>query len=168
MSDLFEKSIHTLELPRVLEMLSQQAVTEEGRARGLTLRPSTDRDEVEYRLQETEAAVYCMNVRGTPSFSGIRPVADSLLRAEMGGMLNTRELLAIASVLRAARAAKEYGEGEGNKTVIDHLFDGLHSNRSFEERITSSIVGEDEIADSASAELASIRRHIRAASGKGN
>lgn len=166
MSDLFEKSIHTLELPRVLEMLSQQAVTEEGRARGLTLRPSTDRDEVEYRLQETEAAVYCMNVRGTPSFSGIRPVADSLLRAEMGGMLNTRELLAIASVLRAARAAKEYGEGEGNKTVIDHLFDGLHSNRSFEERITSSIVGEDEIADSASAELASIRRHIRAASGK--
>lgn len=166
MNDLFEKSIHMLELPRVLELLSQQAVTEEGRARGLLLRPSEDRDEVEYRLLETDAAVYCMNMRGTPSFSGIRPVADSLLRAEMGGMLNTRELLAIASVLRAARAAKDYGEGEGSRTVIDHLFDGLHSNRGFEERITGSIVGEDEIADSASAELASIRRHIRAASGK--
>lgn len=166
MNDLFEKSIHMLELPRVLELLSQQAVTEEGRARGLLLRPSEDRDEVEYRLLETDAAVYCMNMRGTPSFSGIRPVADSLLRAEMGGMLNTRELLAIASVLRAARAAKDYGEGEGSRTVIDHLFDGLHSNQGFEERITGSIVGEDEIADSASAELASIRRHIRAASGK--
>ena len=31
MSDLFEKSMATLELPRVLELLSSQAVTDEGR-----------------------------------------------------------------------------------------------------------------------------------------
>ena len=33
-------------------------------------------------------------------------------------------------------------------------------------RITNSILGEDEIADSASPELASIRRHMRAAEAK--
>ena len=33
MTDLFEKSIQTLELPRVLEKLAEQAVTEEGKDR---------------------------------------------------------------------------------------------------------------------------------------
>ena len=37
MSELFEKSIQTLELPRVLEMLAGCAVTEEGRERCRTL-----------------------------------------------------------------------------------------------------------------------------------
>ena len=35
MSELFEKSIHILELPRVLEKLSDQAVTEEGKVVGI-------------------------------------------------------------------------------------------------------------------------------------
>lgn len=166
MTELFEKSMRTLELPRVLSMLAEQAVTEEGKERALALRPAVEMDEVSYRLKETNAAVVCINMRGTPSFSGVKPVSSALLRAEMGGTLNTRELLGIAAVLRAARSAKEYGDGEGKGTVIDHLFRGLRIYRQFEEKITSSIVGEDEIADSASPELASIRRHIRATSGK--
>ena len=35
MNELFEKSIQTLELPRVLEMLAGCAVTDEGRERAL-------------------------------------------------------------------------------------------------------------------------------------
>ena len=46
MTDLFEKSIHTLELPRVLELLADQAVTEEGKQRCLALRPMTDAGDV--------------------------------------------------------------------------------------------------------------------------
>ena len=42
MNELFEKSIQTLELPRVLEMLAGCAVTVEGRERALSLRPITD------------------------------------------------------------------------------------------------------------------------------
>ena len=33
MNDLFEKSIHTLELPRVLALLANQTVTDEGKER---------------------------------------------------------------------------------------------------------------------------------------
>ena len=85
----------------------------------------------------------------------------------MGGALNTRELLDIAAVLRAARSAREYGEGdERKKTCIDHLFRSLTANRFLEDKITGSIVGEEEIADAASPELASIRRHIRATASK--
>ena len=168
MTDLFEKSIHTLELPRVLEKLAEQAVTEEGKDRCLALRPLTDVDDVQRALDETTAAVNMTALRGSPSFSGVRPVGASLQRANMGGALNTRELLDIAAVLRSARSAKEYGEGEGDraKTCIDHLFRSLTSNRFLEERIIGAIVGEDEIADAASPELASIRRHIRATASK--
>ena len=167
MTELFEKSIHTLELPKVLDLLAAQAVTEEGKRRARELRPETDPDEVAKRLKETSAAVDMMVLRGSPSFSGIRPVAGSLQRADMGGSLNTRELMDIARVLGAARSVKDYGDGDSDKkTVIDYLFRSLHPNRFLEDKITTSIVGDGELADSASPELASIRRHMRATESK--
>ena len=165
MSELFEKSIQTLELPRVLELLSQCAVTQEGKERCLQLRPMTDPEEVARAQEETTAAVKMLVVRGTPGFSGVKPVGASLQRADMGGSLSTRELMDVAAVLRAARSAGEYGEGE-EKSAISHLFRALTPNRFLEDRITNSILGEEEIADSASPELASIRRHMRSAEAK--
>ncbi len=168
MTDLFEKSMQILELPQVLERLAEQAVTEEGKERCLALRPLTDADDVRHRLAETSAAVDLMTLSGSPSFSGVKPVGASLQRANIGGALNTRELLEIAAVLRAARSAKEYADGRTgvSKTCIDHLFASLTPNRYLEEKITGSIVGEGEIADSASPELADIRRHIRSTAAK--
>ena len=57
MTELFEKSIHTLELPKVLDLLAAQAVTEEGKRRARELRPETDPDEVAKRLKESSGAV---------------------------------------------------------------------------------------------------------------
>ena len=42
MSELFEKSIRTLELPAVLELLARHAGSDEAKARCLRLRPATD------------------------------------------------------------------------------------------------------------------------------
>lgn len=167
MTDRFEKSMQTLELPRVLDMLADQAVTEEGKDKARCLRPETDPVEVTALLAETTAAVEKMVLGGSPAFAGVRPVAGSLQRANMGGSLNTRELLDIAKVLAAARSAKEYGEGDAEKkTPIDVLFHSLRPNRFLEDKITGSIVGDGELADSASPELASIRRHMRATESK--
>ena len=167
MTDRFEKSMQTLELPRVLDMLADQAVTEEGKDKARRLRPETDPVEVTALLAETTAAVEKMVLGGSPAFAGVRPVAGSLQRANMGGSLNTRELLDIAKVLAAARSAKEYGEGNAEKkTPIDVLFHSLRPNRFLEDKITGSIVGDGELADSASPELASIRRHMRATESK--
>lgn len=71
--------------------------------------------EVTALLAETTAAVEKMVLGGSPAFAGVRPVAGSLQRANMGGSLNTRELLDIAKVLAAARSAKEYGEGDAGE-----------------------------------------------------
>ena len=104
--ELFEKSIETLELPRVLELLAAEATTQEAKERSLCLRPFTDPDDVERALSETSAAVDLISLRGAPYFGGVKPVSASLRRADMGGSLNTRELLDIAAVLRCARGCK--------------------------------------------------------------
>ena len=167
MSDLFDKSIRTLELPRVLELLSEQAVSAEAKQRALCLRPETEPEEVLRLLDQTDAARNLIGLRGSPSFSGVKPVAEALDRADRGGALNTRELLTIADLLTAARRAKEYFNDEAaEKTAIDHLFLSLHGNRFLEEKIKRAIPDEDTIADAASTELADIRRHMRAAQAK--
>ena len=163
----FEKSIRTLELPAVLEMLAQQAVGDTAKERARELRPSGESAEVRRRLAETTAAKTMMTVRGSPSFSGIKDVRPSLSRADLGGALNTRELLDIARVLQCARLVRGYvAEDSVGKTCIDHLFYGLHANKFLEEKISTSIAGEDEIADGASSELATIRRQMRAAAAR--
>lgn len=165
--DFYEKSLNILELPTVLEMLAAEAVTDGGREACFKLRPSADRLEVKNRLAETSAAKEMMVVRGSPSLSGIKDIRPSLSRADLGGSLNTIELLNIARVLQCARLVKGYtSDDKLGKSCIDHLFAALHANRFLEEKITGSIVGEDDIADSASSELANIRRKIRAASAR--
>ena len=167
MSDLFDKSIRTLELPRVLELLSEQAVSAEARQRALRIRPETEPEEVLRLLDQTDAARNLIGLRGSPSFSGVKPVAEALDRADRGGALNTRELLTIADLLTAARRAKEYFNDEAaEKTAIDHLFLSLHGNRFLEGKIKRAIPDEDTIADAASTELADIRLHMRAAQAK--
>lgn len=165
--DFYEKSLNTLELPAVLQMLAAEAVSDGAKEAALKLLPSDDKHEVKRRLDETSSAKTMMVVRGSPSFSGVKDVRASLSRADLGGSLNTLELLSIARVLQCSRLVKAYiADDAVGKTTIDYLFSALHANRFLEEKITSSIVGEDEIADSASSELANIRRKIRAASAR--
>ena len=167
MSELFDKSIRTLELPAVLELLADQAVSAAAKDRCRRLTPETEAEEVLRLLDQTDAARAMIGLRGRPSFSGVKPVAEALDRADRGGSLNNHELLTIADLLTAARRCKEYFNDEAaEKTAIDHLFLSLHGNRFLEEKIKRCLPDEDTVADAASTELADIRRHMRAAQAK--
>ena len=168
MSELFEKSIRTLELPAVLEKLAAKAVSQAAKDRCLKLTPSTDVEEVLRLLDETDAAKERLGLHGSPSFSGVKDVSAALTRADHGGMLNTRELLDIAGVLTASRRVSDYdAQRQGEETVLDRLFASLHTNKYLEEQIRSAILNEETIADTASSELADIRRKMRLAASKG-
>ena len=168
MSELFEKSIRTLELPAVLEKLAAKAVSQAAKDRCLKLTPSTDAEEVLRLLDETDAAKERLGLHGSPSFSGVKDVSAALTRADHGGMLNTRELLDIAGVLTASRRVADYdAQRQGEETVLDRLFTSLHTNKYLEEQIRSAILDEETIADTASGELADIRRKMRLAASKG-
>lgn len=164
---LHEKSLNVLELPAVLEMLAKEAVSEPAKEAALNLAPSAESYEVKRRLRETSAAKKMMETKGSPSFSGVRDVSASLDRADRGGMLNTRELLDIAAILKTARNVSSYASSDKTSVgELDYLFSSLSANKYLEEKITTSIIGEDEIADAASSELATIRRHMRLAGDK--
>ena len=159
MDELFEKSLRTLELPRVLEKLAAQATSEAAKAKARALLPQTDVEDVKRLQQETSAACMLLGLQGSPSFAGAKDVSAALGRAQRGGMLNTRELLDIAALLRCARRVKDYrGDESDRDTVLDTMFRALHGGRFLEDRITRAIPEENEIADNASAELADIRR----------
>ncbi len=164
--ELFEKSQQTLELPAVLEMLSAQAVSEPAKEACRQVKPGTAREEIVRLLAETTAAKDLMVYKASPSLAGLRDVRGALARADMGGVLNTRELLNIAGVLASARAVRSYGMSAEKESCLDQFFRTLQSNKFLEDKIMASIPAEDEIADAASSELASIRRHMRAASAK--
>ena len=162
--DLYEKSMVTLQLPEVLEMLASEAVSDSAKEQCRSLRPADTLIEARKRQSETTAAKEMMVLKGSPGFSGIRDVRASLSRADLGGMLNTRELLDVAEVLRCARLAAAYGKGQSGRNSLDWLFRSLSGNAYLEERIFSAIPAPDEIADLASRELSDIRRKMRAAS----
>ena len=167
-----EKSMMILELPAVLALLAAQAESELGKEAALRLAPSPESAEVARRQRETADAARLMTLRGSPSFGGAKDIRPALDRAELGGVLNTRELMDIAALARCARLTKAYIADEKNsgrqaeRTSIDSLFHALRANKYLEERIGTSILGEDEIADSASADLADIRRKMRAAAAR--
>ncbi|MCQ2451611.1 MAG: endonuclease MutS2 [Oscillospiraceae bacterium] len=160
---LYEKSLKTIELPAVLQLLANEAVSEEGKAMCLQLQPLKDPYEVRQKLEETGAAKKLMELNGSPSFGGVKDIVATINRADRGGVLNTIELLQVAGVLRAAERALSYRSGDSSETAVDYLFYSLRANHYLENKISSSIIGPDEIADAASKELADIRRHMRLA-----
>ena len=162
--EFLEKSMRTLELPQILQILQEEAVCASAKEEALKLRPSDLMTEVSERLKETSDGKRLISMKGTPPLADIREVTGSLSRARLGGMLNTRELLDIAGVLRAASQMKSWSSEDAGS--LSGLFGALIANKFLEEKITLSIVGEDEIADAASSELASIRRHMRAANAR--
>mgnify|MGYP002732349642 CR=1 FL=1 len=166
MTELYEKSLHKLELEAVLLRLADCACSDEAKARCAALLPMTDAERIQLLLGQTTAACKLISLKGSPSFSGLKDIGASLERADRGGCLNTTELLRIAGVLKCVRSAKDYYNGSGLETVLDVYFQELSPNRYLEEKITTCIISEDEIADAASAELADIRRHMRVQSAK--
>ena len=168
MNTLFEKSIRTLELPAVLSMLAALAVSDAAKEKCRSLMPVCDLEEALHLQAETQSARERLGLMGSPSFSGVKDVSRALNRADHGGVLNTRELLDVADLLTASRRVSEYDKDrQGEKTVLDHLFSALHTNKFLEDKIHGAILDEETIADSASPELQDIRRKMRLASSKG-
>ncbi len=157
----------SLELPKILEMLSAFTSCEDAREAALNLQPEHNLKMAEALLKQTDDAYMLMAKFGAPSFGGLKNVNNSLSRASAGGVLNMRELLDIAEVLRVIRSLSEWrSKNAGVESVLDNFFGSMMPNKFLEQRITTAIISEDEMSDNASSALYDIRRKIRAASSK--
>ncbi len=154
-----------LELDKVLAMLAEETSCEDAYAQALALQPAQDLLEVKLALQQTDDAYRLIGGFGTPSFGKIKNMTNALRRAEAGGVLSMLELLRIGETLRVQRSLVEWRKHcEGVETSIDWRFEALSPNKYLEDKIAMSILSEEEMADTASPELASIRRKIQNAS----
>ena len=161
------KHLRVLELDKVLELLAAECSCADTADMARALEPSGDLQTVRTLLAESWDAHMLVGRFGSPSFGGVKNVAGSLRRAQAGGSLSMLELLRVAEVLRIIRSLREWrGRCEGVVTSFDGLFMMLQPNKFLEERITTSIISEDEMSDNASRELADIRRKLRAAQTK--
>lgn len=157
------KHCKVLELDRVLEMLASCTGNPDAAELARDITPSADFDEVGRLLAQTDNAYVLMAKYSAPSFGSMKNIKSALRRAQAGADLSMRELIDVGENLRVYRSLAEWRNKIGDKCELDMLFEGITPLRRLENKINSSIISEEEVSDSASAELANIRRKIRAA-----
>lgn len=159
-----EKVLKTLEYHKILSQLSEYAFSDAAKKRCLSLRPITDRGQIELLQLQTRDALSRLFRCGSLSFSGVHDVTESLKRLAIGGTLSASELLSICSLLEAAKRAKAFSRSEKEDVPDDSLtsfFTEIEPLTPLYDEIRRCIIAEDEIADDASSTLRSIRRSMR-------
>lgn len=163
-----ERAVRVLEYNKIMEMLSQYAVSESGRKRILSLKPSRDVKEIERLLDETTEAESLISYLGENPMDEFPDIMASLKRADIGGILNSRELLDISQVLKVSQRVKrqvdKYDEKEA--AIIRLLVCQLKPHKDLYEEILRCIEAENSYYDDASPALAGIRRQIKQSHGK--
>lgn len=151
----------SLELHKILEMLSEEASNELTKEMTLSLEPQTDVDAVRREIKKTSDAFDLSVKYGTPAFCNFKDVRGSLNRAKSGASLTLRELLDIAQMLYQVRMLSDWHISCGDEeSSIGYLFASLSPNKYLEDKIKDAIISEEEISDMASSALANIRRKI--------
>jgi len=153
----------SLELDKVLAMLSAHTSCDDARQLALELKPEPNLDTAQALMNQTRDAHMLLARFGGPAFGGLTNVNNALFRADAGSTLSLHELLDVAAVLHTVRAIVQWrSTNEGVATVLDVYFNALVPNKFLEDTITTAIISEEEIADGASPLLSDIRRKIRA------
>lgn len=157
-----KKSVKSLELDKVLNLLSKQASLDDTVELCGELLPEFSPDIVQNLLTKTGDAYSLVARFGGPSFGSAKNVNSYLSNAKAGAGLSPAALLQIGEVLRVIRSVREWKESfAGITTSLDEYFSALAPNKYFEDKIFFSIKSEDEINDNASPTLEDIRRKLK-------
>ena len=157
-----KRYLKTLELDKILELLSSEATMEDSSKEALEIVPETDFEKVRVLLKNTEDAYIFMAKYSAPNFAGAKNVSNSLRRAQSSAVLSITELIRIAETLRAVRVIKEWRDNclSMENTSLEDYFLSLIPNKYLEDKINFAIKNEEELNDNASPALYDIRRKI--------
>ena len=159
-------NLKKLEFDQVLQKLSEYSHTYIGKEKVFKLEPSSDKDYVKKSLLETSQAVSLMDRNSTPPIAEIEDIRVYIKMLESSNTLSPKALLDICNILNMANELKIYFSNFLDDETYENLrfyFDELYTNSSIVDKIQKSIVDSETIADSASSNLSTIRRHIRQA-----
>ena len=160
-----DRELRVLEFDKIREKLAAYCVTPLGSALCLRLLPANDFDQVAHALHETQEAVVLSEYTGGNPLHSFENITEALQLAKKGAMLSPRSLLNVAGCMSAARAARTLLIKDVERTpILSALASLLTVNQGLEQEITDAILGDEEIADRASAELMQIRKKMRVVS----
>lgn len=158
-----EKTLKALEFDKILSILQGYAVLDRTKSELLAFSPLSDFKEVSLLLDKTQEAYSLIYNHGVSGVFYFGDISDELQRVNAGGTLNNAELLRVADNLKSARTIKHAIASITDDKIVylRKISNSLYENYEFEKEITSKIISEDEISDSASPRLYSIRKSIR-------
>lgn len=165
-ADDFAKAIRTLEFDKILKKIISYCPVEAAHEAILSIRPSVSAEEIKRRLKETSEAKTLIQTKGVLSLSNISDISNHLERADKGSCLSMADLLDIANLLKVCASLKVYFNNISKDGFLSGYSEKIRENKFLEEKISTSIISDEIMADTASDTLYEIRRKIRNASGK--
>ncbi len=150
--------IEKLEFNSIREHLSRFTHTFEGKKLACVLEPSSKSMQVQSMLNETNECLKAINIKGDLPISEINDVSLYIKSLKGSLSLSTKGLLEMCNILRTSREITEYFKDlEESLPSLEDYYSMLYINKDVENKIAKCIISEDEIADSASTKLYSIR-----------
>ena len=159
-----EKSLVTLEYPKVLERLAAFADFSASAALARRMRPTADLTEALERQAITSEATRLLSVKSEAGIGGALDVRVLIERAKRSAVLTPSELLEVKTTLISARElSRTFEHKQAEYPHLALIAEKLPPPPGLIETISRTISDRAEILDSASAKLAAIRAEIRIA-----
>ena len=158
-----DKALKVLEYDKIIEMLLDLTQGELARDLVENLEPSNDIDEIR-RMQEETSEAYRVLVRyGDIDYSAASHIKHLVSKASLGSMLFIEDLYDIMQNIFLVSSIKRYlktsiDDENLNLNHLRKLYDSLASLDDLKKKLSMTIVSRDEVSDSASSTLRSIRR----------
>ncbi len=153
--------LEKLEYNRILDKLSTYCTTFLGKNLSCLLKPSNNKEEVKYLLNETNEAINLLDRFSTPPINKIEDISYYLKSLKNSSGLSAKGLLDIANILEISNNLRNYFSETKNTSdcyILNSYFSSLYTNNSILEEIRKSIIDENTISDSASINLYNIRK----------
>lgn len=157
-----QKTLKTLEYPRILSALADQCHFNPARERALELHPSSDLEEVRGLQNETADAVALLTLHPGTTIGGARDLRPIVEDAERGIILEPTRLLQVKDSLVAARTLKrQFLRNQGEFPTLENISTYLPESLGLVSLISKVISEKNEVLDSASERLGQIRRDLK-------
>jgi DNA mismatch repair protein MutS2 len=162
-----ERTLGTLEFPKILEQLAEHASFSAGKEAIEQLRPSHDLDACRARISQTSEARLLLEARPSTHLGGAHDVRDAVQRAAVGSVLTPRELLEIGDTLGAAgRLRSAILKDDLDAPWLRTRAGRLVENRALLEALAQTLSDRGEVLDSASPALRRLRLDMQTAQGR--
>lgn len=158
---------HVLEWDVIRGRLAGHAETARGHALASELSPSYDVEDVGLRLAQTWEAYEVLSREVVPSLGAVKVEDAALVRAAKGGVLGGEELFRVGDALAALRAFRDFFQNKHEAyPQLSPWVREFPELPKVEHGILKSVEPSGEVKDSASDQLASIRRRKASALAK--